>query len=416
MQAFASPSAGTLFVFGFSCGLPFFLVGQTLATRLREAGIDLGAIGLISYAGFFYVLKFLWAPALDHWRIPGFAARGRRRGWLLCAQLVLCLSVAALALVDPRTHLPLVIALTALAALAGATQDAVVDAYRIEVAPLAAQGALITTYSLGYRLGLILGGAGALYVADFFSWGTAYAVMAGLLLLPIAMNWRAVEPVRPDQVSSMAPVSLWLPLRDFFARHGWVLGLGILLFVGCYKFPDQMLGVIAAPFYLDSGFGKSEIATVSKLYGVWIGLMGVLVGGIATAAVPLRHALLAAAVAVAASNLLFVLMVAHPGAHWAFVVTISGDNFAQGFAGTVLVAYLSSLTQQAHTATQYALLSSLANLPGKLVGGLSGFMVQQWGYAAFFVASACSILPTLLLLAWLWPRLPGHKNADLTRT
>jgi PAT family beta-lactamase induction signal transducer AmpG len=166
-----------------------------------------------------------------------------------------------------------------------------------------------------------------------------------------------------------------------------------------------MLGVVAGPFYLDTGFTKADIATVSKLYGVWIGLVGVFAAGAAIATFSVRVMLLVAALGVALSNFLFVLMALHPGEHWAFVLAISGDNFSQGFAGTVLVAYMSTLTTPGFTATQYALLSSLANLPGKVIGGLSGYFVEAFGYTPFFVFSAASLAPTLVLLAWLWRRL-----------
>ena len=202
------------------------------------------------------------------------------------------------------------------------------------------------------------------------------------------------------------------PLVEFLQRNGPLLAIALLVFVGLFKLPDQMLGVITGPFYRDSGFSKSEIATVSKLYGVWIGLAGTFASGVAIAAFGARRMILPAALAVALSNLLFILMALYPGQEWAFVVAISGDNFAQGFAGTVLVAFMSALVNRHYTATQYALLSSLANMPGKLIGGMSGFMVQAWTYTGFFMFSAVSIVPTLLLLWWLsrrpeWRDSPG---------
>lgn len=404
LRAFAQPSALTVFFFGFGCGLPFLLVGYTLSIWLREAGFELGTIGLISYIGLFYTFKFVWAPLLDWRRTPLVGRLGRRRGWLLIAQLFVGVALAAMAVCKPSpATLGSFLALMALAAVAGATQDTVVDAYRIEIAPHEQQGALAATYSFGYRLGLICGGAGTLYLADLYDWRIAYLVMAMLMAAPVVATLLSPEPVEARVAATLreAPASLDAfvgPFVEFFRRNGAGLALLLLAFVGLFKLPDQMLGVVAGPFYRDTGFSKSEIAMVSKLYGVWIGLAGAFIAGFAVAACGARRLLLPAAIAVALSNLLYVLMSLYPGELWSFIAAISGDNFAQGFAGTVLVAFLSALVSRHYTATQYALLSSLANLPGKLIGGLSGFMVERWTYTGFFVSSTISIVPTLILL------------------
>lgn len=406
--SFGTPSALTMFFLGFGCGLPFLLVGYTLSIWLRESGWELGPIGLVSYIGFFYVLKFTWAPLLDTRRLPLFARLGRRRGWLFAAQLLLVAGLAAMGLTGPGISVPLFLGLVAVTAFAGATQDTMVDAYRIEIAPLEAQGALAATYTLGYRLGLICGGAFALYLAEYASWRVGYLAMAALAAVPAIATLLAREPAagerlagepRPDFVESYVR-----PFGGFFRRYGWALGLLLLVFVGLYKLPDQMLA-ITGPFYLDTGFDKADIATVSKLYGTWIGIVGAFLGGIAVAAMGVRWPLVIAALAVAASNLLFIVMSLNPGEIWAFVLAVSGDNFSQGFAGPILVTFMSGLTEKQFTGTQYALLSSLANLPGKLIGGVSGYIVEEWSYTVFFVFSAVSIAPTLLLLAWLWRRI-----------
>ncbi|MGD9582434.1 MAG: MFS transporter [Lysobacterales bacterium] len=422
-RTLATPSAAVMLVFGFGSGLPFLPLGWVLSTWLREVGFDLATIGLISFVSWFYVVKFLWAPLLDRVAAPGLGRLGRRRGWLAFAQIGLIVGFGLLALVGADGPLPTFLLLLALTTWAGASQDIVVDAYRIEIAPVEAQGALIASYQLGYRLGLILGGAGVLLVADRYGWPAAYAMLAGSMLLPLLTSLRAAEPALPEfaEVHSAADPQQtpWLertqaafiePFQDFLTRHGHKLALLLLVFVGLYKMPDQMLGVLAGPFYIDSGFSKSQIATVSKLYGVWIGLAGAFVGGVALALIGQRLALFGAALAVALSNLLYLLMAQHPGATWAFVATISGDNFAQGFAGVVLVAFMSGLTSPRHTATQFALLTSFANLSGKLVGGLSGFIVQASSYTVFFLISAVSIVPTLALLALLWRRIGPHAQ------
>lgn len=408
-RAFGTPSAMTLALLGFGCGLPFLPVASmTLSTRLRDAGLDLGSIGLISLASFFYLLKFLWAPLIDRYLFAPLGRFGRRRSWLLAAQLGVMLGLGALALTRPELGVGPLVAWVLFTSFAGATQDSVVDAYRIEVAPAAAQAALAAAYTLGYRIGLIAGGAGALYLADFGSWKAAYLGLAALMALPVAATLLGREPVAPEATVQRRVDFLgafWQPFSSFFASNGIALGLALLLFVGLFKFPDQVIGVMAGPFYLDSGYTKADIATVSKLYGIWSGIGGAFLGGLCVAAFGFRRMLFVGALGVALSNLAFLLMAQYPSQLWAFYAAITADNVAQGFAGTTLVAFMSSLTDRNFTATQFALLVSLANLPGKFAGGVSGYLVEATSYSTFFVLSALTVVPTLALLAWLWPRI-----------
>lgn len=408
-RAFATPSAVTLLFLGFGSGLPFLLVGGTLSTWLRDTGVALSVIGLVSYASFFYVLKFLWAPLIDRYPLPFL---GRRKGWLALSQLLLIIALATMALVGPEASLWLFVGLVGLVAFAGATQDIVVDAYRIEIAPVESQAALAATYILGYRFGLIISGAIALYLAELAGWTITYLIMAGCILLPLVACLVAKEP--SANALAVREIHIWeafiKPFQEFFSRNGVGLALALLLFVGLFKLPDQMIGVLAGPFYLDSGYTKADIATVAKLYGVWIGIAGAFLGGVCIAAFSLRSMLVVAALAVSVSNISFLLMAQHPGENWAFFAAISADNLSQGFAGVVLVAFMSSLTDRNFTATQYALLVSLANLPGKFVGGLSGYIVEASSYSTFFIVSTLSVLPTLLLLAWIWHRIQNPPN------
>jgi PAT family beta-lactamase induction signal transducer AmpG len=387
---------------------------MTLSTRLRDVGLDLGSIGLISLASFFYLLKFLWAPLIDRYAFPLTAFLGRRRSWLLVSQLLVAVSLGVLALLRPELGVGALVLWVLIGSFAGATQDAVVDAYRIEIAPASAQAALAATYTLGYRIGLILAGAGALYLAEFQGWAFAYLAMAALMLLPIVTTLVCREPVAPEETVVRRIDFLgafWQPFTSFFSRNGLLLGLALLAFVGLFKFPDQVIGVMAGPFYLDSGYSKADIATVSKLYGVWMGIGGAFLGGVCVAAFGFRWMLFVAALGVALSNFAFLLMAQYPAQIWAFYAAITADNLFQGFAGTVLVAFMSSLTDRNFTATQYALLVSLANLPGKFAGGVSGFIVEATSYTTFFVLSAVTVVPTLLLLVWLWRRI-RENGAD----
>ena len=415
-RAFGTPSALTMLLLGFGSGLPFLLIASmTLSTRLRDVGLDLGSIGLISLASFFYLLKFLWAPLIDRYPFPLTAFFGRRRSWLLASQLLVGISLAALALTRPDLGVGALVTWVLVGSFAGATQDSVVDAYRIEVAPLAAQAALAATYTLGYRFGLIVGGAGALYIADFQGWTPAYLWMAALMLVPIGATLLAREPDAPEatvvrRIDFLG--AFWQPFSSFFRNNGVLLGLLLLLFVGLFKFPDQVIGVMAGPFYLDSGYSKSDIATVSKLFGIWMGIAGAFAGGVAVAAFGFRRMLLVATIGVALSNLAFLLMAYNPGELWAFYAAISADNLFQGFAGVVLIAFMSALTDRNFTATQFALLVSLANLPGKFAGGVSGYFVEATSYTTFFTISAVTVVPTLLLLAWLWRRIADRAPED----
>nr|WP_183422314.1 MFS transporter [Luteibacter sp. Sphag1AF] len=399
--------------FGLASGLPFLLVGNTLSAWLKEAGINYGAIGLASYVTFSYNFKFVWAPLVDRFRLPLFCRLGQRRGWLLFALMLLAAGLAGMAAMPPDASLTRFVCMTLLAAFAGATIDIVVDAYRVEIAPPEAQGALAATYTLGYRLGLIASGAGVLIMADSLGWQRAYIGICALLLVPLVTVFLVREPehrVR-ERVSMRVAVEEGFigPFREFFSRYGFPLALGLIAFVGLFRLPDQMLGVMAYPFYLDSGFSKTQVAEVSKVYGVIVGIVGALLGGYAVARFGIRRLLAVSALGVALSNLLYIVMASHPGQTWSFVLTLSGDNLAQGFAGPVLVAFMSSLVNRSFTATQYALLSSLANLPGKLIGGMSGFIVAGLGYPALFIISTVSIVPTLLALAWLWRRIPDLR-------
>ncbi|WP_242112078.1 AmpG family muropeptide MFS transporter [Luteimonas aquatica] len=409
-RAFGTPSALTMALFGFGSGLPFLLIAsQTLSTRLRDVGLDLGSIGLISLASFFYLLKFLWAPLLDRYAFPLTAFLGRRRSWLLVAQAVVAVSLFGLAYMRPELSVTGLVVWVLIASFAGATQDSVVDAYRIEIAPANAQAALAATYTLGYRVGLIVGGAGALYIAEYGSWTMAYVAMSSLMLLPLLATLLSREPSAAPEAAVARRIDLagafWQPFTSFFSRHGLAFGIALLLFVGMYKFPDQVIGVMAGPFYLDSGYTKADIATVSKLFGVWVGILGAFAGGLAVAAFGFRRMLLVAVLGVALSNLAFLLMAHYPSQIWAFYAALLADNLCQGFAGTVSIAFMSSLTDRNFTATQFALLVSLANLPGKFVGGASGYIVEATSYSTFFILSAATVIPALALLAWLWPRI-----------
>ena len=419
-RAFTQPAAWTMFFFGFASGLPFLLVAGTLAYWLREGGIELREITMIASAGMAYSFKFLWAPLVDRWRLPVLGRLGQRRGWLLLAMCAVMVGLIAMAAVGTGP-LALFVGITLLVAFSGATLDIAVDAYRVEIAPKNAQGALVATYSLGYRIALIVTGALALVLADHVAWPVVYQVMAACMLVPIVTVFVAREPdVVRTRVQNWAQglrEGVVEPFADFFRRFGGKVALGILLFILAMKISDQaLIGGIIGPFYLDQGFTKTEIAAVTKVYGIWIGIAGAFLGGIAVARWGIQWPLFVAIVMGACSNLLYLALIGADGDLTRLTIVISGENLAQGFLGTVAVAYLSALVNQRYTATQYALFSSLIMLPGKVLGFFSGQIVEATdGYAAYFVITAVVAVPALVLFFWLKPRV-RLDNGDAPAT
>jgi PAT family beta-lactamase induction signal transducer AmpG len=427
IDAYRNPRVAAMLFLGFSAGLPFLLVFATLSAWLAQAGIERGTIGLFSWVGITYSTKVLWAPVIDRLRLPLLTrVLGRRRAWMLLAQLFLAAGLAAMSALDPATELRAVVLLALLVAFASATQDICVDAWRIEAAPPERQGAMAAAYQLGYRIGLIAAGTGALLLAGSFGWPLAYLVMALLACVGIATTLVVPEPqaaVSRETVQQEARVleflarrahwpararaaAAWFigavvcPFVDFFARNGVATGAVILAFIGLFRVTDIAMGVMANPFYLDLGYSLEQIGLIAKGYGIVMSIAGALAGGWAVARFGTVPSLVAGGVLVIVSNLTFATLA------WlgspdllGLAVVISFDNFSAGLAGTAFIAYLSGLTNTAYTATQYALFSSLFTLPGKLVAGASGFIADAIGWPLFFVYTSALGLPALALLA-----------------
>jgi PAT family beta-lactamase induction signal transducer AmpG len=413
LGVYSNPRVLGMLFLGFSAGLPFPLVAGTLLAWLRTADVGLSEIGMFGWVGILYSLKFLWAPLTDSVRLPGITRwLGRRRSWMLASQACVMIGLVALASADPLENLQLIAWLALLVAFGSATQDIVVDAYRIEAVPLESQGAMAASYQAGYRIALqAIAGALAFYIADFVSFGFAYLVMAIMMGVGMLTVMLIAEPEvnRQGESAGQAGGQLlrfdfaeWFnravigPFADFFGRHGyWALVL--LAFVGFYRVSDMVLGVMAYPFYIDLGFSLSEIATITKVFGVFVTLFGAAIGGVAVARYSLAGPLIAGAVMLAVTNLFFAAMALFGPDLWFLVVTISADNLAAGFTGTVFIAYLSGLTNTAYTATQYALFSSLMTLPGKLISGFSGFIVESIDWFSFFVYASAMGVPAIFL-------------------
>ncbi|WP_425929810.1 AmpG family muropeptide MFS transporter [Pseudomonas sp. NyZ201] len=486
LAAYASPSTVVLLLLGFAAGLPYMLVFSTLSVWLREAGVARETIGYASLIGLAYAFKWVWSPLLDQWRLPLLGKLGRRRSWLVLAQILVLVGLIGMGFCDPQKHLSWLIALAVLVAFASATQDIAVDAYRLEIADDQRQAALAASYMAGYRVAALLATAGALFFAEWFgstgfsylhkAWTGTY-VLFGVMMLPAVITTLLMrEPPVPLRtqlqaarygfghqlmsvfvlivllvsvpamftqlyntdfasvlfegvslldllledraflrailyttltclcLSSMgrrglAPVLT--PVNDFIHRYRWQ-ALLLLGLIATYRMSDTVMGVMANVFYIDQGFTKDQIASVSKIFGLVMTLLGAGVGGLLIVRFGILPILFIGGAASAATNILFVMLADMGPNIQMLVVTISLDNFSSGLATSAFVAYLSSLTNLKFSATQYALLSSIMLLLPRLIGGYSGVLVEKFGYHDFFLITALLGVPTLILIAVHW--------------
>ena len=422
-KVYAEAATLRMLLLGFSAGLPLLLVFGTLSFWLREAGIDRTTIGYLSWVGLAYGFKWVWAPLVDRLPIPLLTRwLGRRRSWLLLSQLTIICALLGMALTDPRVALTPVVWCALAVAFGSATQDIALDAYRIESADTQRQAALAAAYQTGYRIAMIWAGAGALWIAaraevagtlgyQQGAWQTAYLAMAVSMLLGVATVLLSPEPAaRVFQPSRNA--AEWLksalvePFADFLRRYGKQAAL-ILALIAIYRISDVVMGIMANPFYVDMGYTKDEVATVSKVYGVIMTIVGAWIGGVMSLRFGNQRILMLGAILSAATNVLFAWLAGRGHDVTALVFTVSADNLAGGIASAAFVAYLSGLVNRAYSATQYALYSSIMLLLPKFIAGYSGVAVDAWGYAAFFNATALMGVPVLVLV-WLAGRVKGE--------
>jgi len=429
LRVYRHPRVTAMLFLGFSSGLPFLLVFSTLSAWLKQAGIDKTTIGMLSWVGLAYTLKFFWAPVVDRLAIPILTRLlGRRRSWMLLAQCGIAAGLAGLSLHAPEDGLSIFAWLALLVAFSSATQDIAVDAWRIEAVGTEYQGAMAAAYQLGYRVAITVASAGALWLAADLGWHIAYLVMAACVGVGVLTTLVISEPAaRANPLSAeqerralawveahahlpklLRDIGEWFvaavvcPFLDFFSRIGIRTGILILAFAGCYRLTDFTMGVMANPFYLDIGYTLKEIAAIAKGYGIITQIVGTILGGVAIARFGTRRTLVAGSILVIATNLSFatLAMTDDPGL-WGLGIVIGADNLAMGVAGTALIAYLSGLTSASYTATQYALFSSFYALPGKLLMGGSGWVVDQIGWPGFFLYTSALGVPALILLYFL---------------
>lgn len=427
LRIYFHPRVASMLFLGFSAGLPYMLVFTTLTAWLAEVGVARASIGFFSWIGITYSIKVFWAPVVDRVQLPLLGrSLGKRRSWMLLAQLMIASGLVGMAMTDPLQNLIPLALFALLVAFGSATQDVAVDAWRIEAASSERQAAMSAVYVFSYRIALLMAGAGALYMVSWVSWPGVYLAMAGLMAVGMLTVLFSSEPQvirRSDAIfleqrvqdylsrSAHVPAIIrssvaWLigavvcPFVDFFRRYGRKAAL-LLLVVGTYRISDISMGAMAMPFYLEMGFTLTTIANITGIYGLALTVLGGIAGGLLVPRYGILPILLAGAILSAATNLLFSLMAVVGAETWMLVITISGDNFCGGLAMAALIGWMSSLVNSAYTATQYALFSSLMTLPGKFIGGFSGLVVESQGYFLFFIYVALIGVPAVLLVIYL---------------
>ena len=477
MKVFLNIKSIRMLLLGFSSGLPILLVFSTLSVWLVKAGVSRSTITMFSWAALAYSFKFIWSPIIDSLRLP-FSSYGHRKSWLLVSQLMVIFSLIFISFTDPAKTLILTAIGTVLIAFSSASQDIIIDAYRIESAPQKMQGALSSMYIAGYRIAMLVAGAGSLLLASYLGvdiynsnvWKTVYLTMAFLMVIGVLTTVYSPEPKVKRKISLLsfneqfrflitfilaitififiysfldnpftnkeplekflyalirisfcffgsgiliyllikinfvkkksATIAYFKPISDFLERYGRT-ALIILLLIGLYRIADIVMGVVANIFYLDKGYNVREIATYSKFFGVFATIIGGIIGGYSAIKIGTLRALFIGALIAAASNLLFAwLAVSEPNID-ILITVITADNISSGFAGAAFVVYLSALTSIKFTATQYALFSSLMLLLPKVLAGYSGTIVDQIGYANFYIFTAIIGIPVLLLIFWI---------------
>ena len=426
IRIYGRPRMLSMLALGFSSGLPFMLIYSTMSAWLRQEGIERKTISALSLVGLAYSFKYLWSPIVDRFRLPLIGRLlGQRRSWMLLTQVCIGLTLLTIAAGDPAADVRRLAFVTLLLAIAAATQDIAVDAWRIESATLDEQGPMAAAYQFGYRTAILVAQGGALWIAGDYGWHRSYRVMAMLALIGVITTLLVREPERRAPVQSVLTeqrVVDWLkrrahwpprlqragawilgaivcPVMDFFARYGLSLGLLLFAFISTYRMTDYTMGVMANTLYIDLHYSLKEVAAVAKLYGTVLTLVGVTVGGIAVTHLGRVRSLFLGSVLIMLSSTCYGLLAAHAQPSIVgLAAIISVDNFAIGVHGTALIAFMSTLTSARYTATQYAVLSSIYTIPGKLLMSKSGDIVNAIGYPHFYGYTAVLSLPALIVL------------------
>ncbi len=437
VAVYADRRVAALLFLGFASGLPLALTFGTLSIWLAEVGVNKTTIGLFALAGTPYTFKFLWAPLIDRLPFPLLSrSLGQRRGWLIATQAALLGSIFGLGTVHPLIEPGRAAVFALLVAFCSASQDIVIDAYRVEILPERQYGAGAAMIVLGYRLGMLVSGAGALYLSSFLGWFVTYAIMAGLTVIGMITVLVNPEPDRRTSIESdgwekriadfledkpylhgkKARLLAWLygtvisPFAEFMTRRGWLL---VLAFILLYKFGDALAGVMSNPFFIELGFTKIEIANISKAFGLTATIAGGFFGGVMVNRLGILKSLFICGLLQMFSNLVFVLQAWAGHDLYMLTLTIGVENFSGGMGTAAFVAYLSSLCNIAYTATQYAMLSSFMAFGRTLLSSAGGWLADSMNWMAFYMVTTAAALPGLLLLVWLARKFPARSLAEM---
>ena len=410
LATYTQPRVLQVLALGFSSGLPLLLTYSTLSAWLSTGGVRRAAIGTFALVGTPYAFKFLWSPLID--RVPPPLPLGRRRGWGITIQILLIGAILCLGTCDPKHNLPRMAVLAVIVAFLSASQDIVIDAWRVESLTIDQQGPGAALVTAGYRIAMLVSGAGSLFIAAYAGWFAAYATMAALMVVGLLVFLFGPEPKVSANISYVAG-SGWAavrhafstavigPFRDFMHRPLWPV---ILIAIFWYKLGEAMAGVMSTPLYISLGFSLPEIATASKIFGVFSNVAGALIGGVVTTKFGIRRALILCGILQSIGNLFFVLQAVEGHRIGYLALCVTAENLTGAMALTALVTYLSSLCSPAFTATQYALLSSLALLGRTVVASSGGVLSEKIGWVRFFLFTSVVGLPALLLFLWIGPR------------
>lgn len=400
VRAFAQPKMVALIFLGFASGLPFYLTSTTLQAWMTKANVDLTTIGMFSLVGLPYSLKFLWAPLLDRY-IPPFL--GRRRGWLIIAQVLLLVAIASMALHDPALGLRVLAFNALLIAFLSATQDVAGDAYRTDVLHHREMGAGAAIWVLGYRIALLLTGSLAFVLADRMPWQSVYLLLSSLMLIGVIASVMAPEPVLDDAPPRTLAEAVVLPFNEFFTRSGLLRGMLVLLFIVLYKYSDSLVIAMGTPFLLQAGYTQTEIGVIRGGAGLIATIVGALAGGVLLAKLGINKSLWIVAVLQAVSNVgYYLLAVTEQSRTWLLAVIVI-ENFIAGLAAAALLAFLMVMCNKRVSATQFALLSSLVAVSRDLLTAPSGGIAEATGWPLFFLISIAAGLPALLMLPFIAP-------------
>ena len=395
-----------ILLLGFASGLPYMLVFSTLTAWLRDVGISLTEIGFFAWLVLTYSLKFLWAPFVDRYSIPGFKVFGKRRGWILFSQSLIFLSLFGMSLIDPLNNIQLLALLAFFVAFFGSIQDVAIDALRIEIGEAKEQGNLAASYQLGYRVAILIATSAALIFADIYSWSYVYQSMSLFILVGSAGALICHEPNNHEIAILRFDKALIEAFKEFFHRFGLWSAAILLLIISTYRLTDIVMGPMAMPFYLDLGFSKTEIGALVKTIALFGSVIGFFIGGLLIKRISLFSALLIGGFCVLITNLFFAY-VASTQANISLLSLIVGfDSFAAGLVGTINIAFLTSLVSKKFTAVQYAMLTSFMMLPGKFLSGFSGVLADYYvtnsslesGWSYFFYTTSAISIPALLLI------------------